>query len=719
MISPFSEHRLIHLNIKDVKDQTRYNARNAELNAAQQTEQRKAQLAAGGTSVAPVAKVAVSQELQNVRNTYNNASDTLTKTADPYDGSAGVVTATAGTPNGSGGGMIEAGARERLTTAGITGEEQDKRITASKSAAAETMSNTGQGVQYSKDGKLIPGSGRLNDGTKDPRLLDIAAISERQTNAGVSETDEQMYKRIAAAQEYNNAINKGNELSTVTGPSEGDGVTGASGAGGLPELPSANIDSFLAGIPAEQREQAAAVFGPLFDYLNKAQGIAGTKMQNGMDALGQIDQFTSDYLKKQQNTNNQMFDYFSRMNQNSLNRKLDSAEATYQADQAVEEMARDRAQSLYERAIRDQMIKNEEAKKSQLLGLGVSGGWRASRQTADVISALSKGDNILSDLYVDAAFSEYQGAANMRKVAATYHSNVAKAYDDYDGANATLFTTMMNRAGEIDKTIYNSSVDKTNAVKGIVDSYLDAYGSIAGDLAKTVSDQNKYAIDLVADQQKAQADKENKTWDQAMKYIDTYGTQNIDQLRNYEATLGLAPGSLSNQKTIEELKMKKASGSGIGSGVTGLKGDIDSKRSMYRSLYPNAGAEEIDNLVYQDIYNMYGNDDKGRKVMRDVYGIMTSSPIDGGGYRIYNTAPGSAATTKVMEDIQNRLDDRDLAATKGPGELYTYLTKGLPEKDRYSDTEAIQYVTDLGYVHVPGLFQPRSTEFYDPNDYLK
>ncbi len=597
--------------------------RNTEAIVAEQNRvganSRQAQIEKGEIG-APTGYQVPGQSNTPVSTIYNSPSPFLTR--------QGVTT----------GGRIEENAKERLADTtydatgekreSITGDAADQKIADQKKMAATTMSNTGQGVKYDAQGNIIPSSGRLPANAslgKNPQA-DAAAKREKEKEEEIKGTKGYVkkvgYNEDGSSYEYytEDPGATANAQEEAKNRQAQEDLTGEMQADATREwldqnMPAPPLESFLAGLPEEQRADAQAVYGPMFDYIDNAMGMLRGNAQSGMDAIGAVGGAMQTYVDAQRARDGAMLDRFDNFYKEQLNAKLDAADSTADAQMREQDLARDRAEFEFNTAIRDQMIQNEKNRKDQLLGLGISGGWRSSRHSADVIEALSAGDRIMSDLRTQKAFMERDFGNKFSDIESEWHSNVVAAHDGYKASSLALLETAMNKAGDLDKMVFDNTKEKINAIQKLKTDFVSSYGLLARDFASTVGDMNKYAIQRAADVEKAKYEKQNKTWDQALKYVDTYGTQNKAALRIYEDAMGLMPGALSDQKTIEELRLKKDGG---GSGVPGSVGNrVDQKVSEILSIYPNANMNDVLTMAYHELDNEIGGESNGGRTKMD------------------------------------------------------------------------------------------------------
>jgi hypothetical protein len=229
------------------------------------------------------------------------------------------------------------------------------------------------------------------------------------------------------------------------------------------------------------------------------------------------------------------------------------------------------------------------------------------------------------------------------------------------------------------------------------------------DLRMKKSEKNIELVNMVSDlmaedrTSKAQAQKE--LWDNAMNYVDRYGTQNPEALGEYERALGLPTGALSDQKTLEELRMKKSGSGGVGS--SGASAIVDEERSRILKLYPSATGEMVDKLVYSSLVARFGSSEKGKSVTMAAYDYMAGNPVNGESYRIQPFLTSSQGTKLIDDTLQSLEDQRALEAGEVEiSDLYSQLIE-----NEWTDEQAIEYIEGLGYIHAPSAFKFRGSEF--------
>lgn len=485
-------------------------------------------------------------------------------------------------------------------------------------------------------------------------------------------------------------------------------------------LSSPSIQSFLNGLPEDKRLEAESAFSEQAKGLEQQKALYDAALLEAENTIKELSQKAIDFANEQASKQSDIDVMQENFNQQLLQSQLESAERAMQIEEANAAIEFQRTNQLFERQIRDQRLINEKNRKDQLLGLGISGGWRASRQTADVIDALAKGDRIISDLRTDQAYAGDLYTKKLNSAVQNWQSNTATAYDTYKASALALKKASMEAAIELDKTVWNNTSDRIKAISDLKTKALETLGDFAAEYGRIITDENKFLIEQAADARKEEALNEERLWDRAMELVDVYGTQNIppQQLRNMEASLGLVPGALDGP-TLAEVKARR-SGSGTGAGASGPVADeVTMSRNRIRSNYPSATPEQVDYMVYGQLYNLYHGDSTGREFMQDVYKYQAQNPIDGQSYRLYTFSPASANGTDLYNNMQTEIQEREMLSSgqMTPNELFEYILAGYQgSRDNPSEQDvqdALNQMREYGYTDVPNWwfsrdFQPIS-----------
>lgn len=628
-------------------------------------------------------------------------------------------------------GVIEQSARKRLAANGFTPEEIDKRLSdpAYIKAIRETASNTGLGGSFDDKGNFVPaaGKGDLNNPAKkaaDKREADKKAAientvitkevptydSEGNVTGTQTVTDweatnaarDELAQKQAAEDAHNADVKTHMDANRAATTAEGDAAMTDKGT----TVPTPSLENFIATLPPEQQDQARAYLQPIETfYDNMAQSMTDrTNFQVGQetDGLGQI----QDYADRASAKNDYFAGMWKQMQDKALQGKLDAAQSQREMDQ--KELAYQQAAKEAElnRAIRRQMVQNEKDRKDQLMGLGLSGGWRSTRISADTIFALGRGEELVSDMQTQLALSHDYFDTQSFKIESTYNSTVSQAYDTYEQNGFEAMMKFSDKADEIENTVYSRTKDKKEAINKLETDWFTFMANNGENKLKMIREGQDNMMKQIADTKNAQVKQQETAWNQAMKYIDTYGTQNKSVLATYEKQIGLTPGSLSNQKTIEELKMKKAGGGGGGGGLGGYGSAnkaVDEQRAQIQRLYPHADGKLVDTMVYASLSKLLP-----KKDLLNAYSYMSANTIGKQQYRIQPMLTAKEGSDDVAAAQQQMEDQRSLVT--GEKTVDSLLNELQNAKDNsghpiYTQDDIVRYMGDMGYVHTksPGF----------------
>ncbi len=595
-----------------------------------------------------------------------------------------------------------------------TDQQIQKQMDSSATAAGSTMTNTGLGASFDpKTGMVVPGSGRLPqnstvsknpaaDAAKAKAAASAATVANTKGYVPFTTTDANGNTTTTYSEDPGATANAQNAAKTAEA---NNNLAGEMQANTYSDWLKANTptppsDTFYTNLPPDQRADAQQTYGPMFDYIDKSMAMLRGNQQSGEDAIGQVGGAMQTYVDSQRARDSAMLDRFDNFYKEQLNNQLSAADSTRDAQTRDQNLARDRAASEFDRAIRDQMIQNEKNRKDQLLGLGVSGGWRSSRHSADVIDALSTGDRILSDLSTQKAFMERDFGNKFSDIESDWHGNVVSANDKYKAASLTLLDKAMTKAGDLDKIVYQNNADKINAIQKLKEDFVHGYGLLAKDFASTVVDYNKDVIKKAADVEKMQYDRRNDMFTNAFKYIDTYGTQNKAALRVYEDGLNLMPGALSDQRTLEELRLKSSGG---GSGTPGsIASHVDDKVKEIQNIYPNANLNDVLTMAYHELNDEIGGEsnagrahmDQAKQYMYGNYGkqLPTGTRIE----TILNKTTKNGVIQSTYEDAKNNAFYGN--SVNGPQGTQDQAVKMYQKlKDSIGSEDASTYMKQFGW----------------------
>lgn len=562
--------------------------------------------------------------------------------------------ASASSANASGGqtmGVIEQNARARIGAAGLTGDAAEQQYQSSKAAARETMSNTG--INYFNNPSAAKTAERKAarqaelDATKGYVVrYDKDGNEYYVEDAGKTAQMKEEKKAQFAAEDAANAANQNAKVQSMEQNPEQPGQMATDTPEDEEDTMSTDVSnlfspaSFLAGFDPESRQQMEEIFGPLLQSLQAKGQMAADKYNQGMEAL-EDDSEIDNYINTQRKWANALFERYDSLYKDQLDNQLKSAERLADQERRIVDIQKAKADAEFARAERDQMIKNEEDRKNYLTGLGVTGAWKSSRHTASVITALKKGENILADIRTDKALAELDHGNKLLTIEQNYHSNVSSAYDAYKAASLGLFEKMLNKAGELDKTVFDSDQKKKERMQELEDEYWDTISEVTGELGKNVTEAQKFMVQEGRQAKQFEQTRRNAMFNEAMQFLTKFGTQNKDLLVSYEKMLGLPAGAFTNQQTLAEIKKRGGSASGglVGVGtMDALVSKIDAMRNRYiEAKYgPRSGmdinGEAVDKAILSNLYTIYGSSKDGLKLFQAANDYMNANPVGGSPY---------------------------------------------------------------------------------------
>lgn len=367
------ENRLIYRKLSDFNDQTRYNSRNADLNAAQQASQYQAQLSlnqstgqrTGDPNFQTAAKVPVSQELQNVRTVYNSPTGVT------QNSTTGTVKPT-----------LQFG--QQVTDA-----------MGSFQAPSLQGSNTSNPTPGQESNPSTP-----TGGTKDPTFYgqwgneaDMAAYEQRKTELL---KQQQLKQQMDQASATKNAASSA--ASTAATQQNNQNTTD----------PLAKYDSMLAGLPPEDAASIRALLQSSFDSSDTQTGLAQKSYANEVKAADQSMNAYDAVLSQQRKDSKDLYNATQGFLDDTQERR---EEATAKAkENAIEQLKWEE-----NRLVRQQKSANDKRLNQLVLGQAIGGGFGSSNWNAEVSEAEWEGEQAVLDLQkefgfkradVDIAFTE-------------------------------------------------------------------------------------------------------------------------------------------------------------------------------------------------------------------------------------------------------------------------------------------------------------------------
>lgn len=516
------------------------------------------------------------QHLGEATAVYNNQAAGLNTQYTPNYNEYGVDqggTSTAVDPNM---GVIEQSARDRIGESGMMGLAAEEQYQTSKAEAQATMSNTGlpgnqeyraNPRQIEEAKKKAASEARISSikgfnqipiyNKKTGELVGYKSVEDPAKTKQMQDEARTAAENKAAADERFAAGLQETENANAT--------AGGKGAAAPEEaLPQPDPASFLSTLSPGEAQAAGGILAPLFDIFRTQSSLAEDKYNRGTSTLKTIGEKADALVAKQQEMWNQQGSAWSQLSKNLYDHQIESAERTRNQEMRLAQQQKDYDQKQYERAIRDQNIKNEEEKQMLLLSNGISGGWRSSMHTGKMIDRMKSNETTLSDLWEDKTMNSDKWTEKMMTVEENYHANTTAAYDAYNVNILTLTDKLSARAAEIDKTIFNNEVSQLEATNKLTDDWYDSVGKIADNARETLIEINKNTLQAAKE---ARTELQQQKTDLRLRYqfhVGTYGDTDptgykllVDEAASLGITLPATPPQTLEQKSMAMQAMSK------------------------------------------------------------------------------------------------------------------------------------------------------------------
>ena len=310
----------------------------------------------------------------------------------------------------------------------------------------------------------------------------------------------------------------------------------------------------------------------------------------------------------------------------------------------------------------------------------------------------------LTNLQNANSIEELIGNINLQRQS---HNDLRQIANDYDTGRLEISKAYADAIGDIRSSVTKSKADKdTEYAKEKLKASLKI-GELWKDRGDAISDANKDLWTRMFDEKKQRRLNRNDLVSEAFRYITAFGTQSTEsrsQLRGYERQLGLEPGSLTENLTLAEKRLRKAAGSGVDNALS----LVQQERERVRKRWSTATDGDIENYVLTSLLSRYDG-----KMALAIEEAMIQNPVGDGDYilePVFGTADGSKKNKDLQFDMEERraLDSREI----DPNDLYRELTT-IPDSkgDKMSPEEAILYLEKRNIFRVDKRGKP---EFASP-----
>jgi hypothetical protein len=238
-------------------------------------------------------------------------------------------------------------------------------------------------------------------------------------------------------------------------------------------------------------------------------------------------------------------------------------------------------------------IEKANRKRFERLGnrVAVAGGFGSGALLDQMDEVEAEGERVVSEfvsqmMLVDKSYSDRALAIEQG-----YTSTMVQISRNYSDKVYDLIGKYNDKADEVGMLLIGAGQRKYDAYKSARNSFRAEYNALND---KTLGLMKEGVNEALSRQDKLEAqirqDKKD-AWDDAMQYVDRYGTADKTYLNSIEQKLGLPQGSLSSM-TLEERRMLKSS-AGVGSATGGAMTWLQENYAKVAQQNPNDSPEEI------------------------------------------------------------------------------------------------------------------------------
>lgn len=579
------EHRLINARASTVTtDPTQYNARTAQANAAQQTAQHQAQLAANqaqttglnaqgqGTLAAPVAAVPKNQALANAQTTYAANAAGQATTMQQSVGPNGQVVQSPITQAQSldGNGVLQQSAIDRMRSEGLSEAEIRSRMGNYSQKVQGAMEQVGQAYQN-------PDSAFANGGSQNALDRASGRLSLQQQADKAAEDAKQQYLQMgvgdpaiiaqAQSQARQNVLNEQaaqTGLQTAQGQKQQQDLVGNAAAGNAAGKQAGSEASQAPVVSPQQNATNAAANMLLAGLTPEQQSLMAPAVNAIMSAYDQADQNSSQLYDETLNIAEGQY----KQEQSVLGLLGKSYKELKDSTQSVlDEVKDDQLKNIaeqekvtqerlgWERAKAERELKRQETKvQDQMIArLALSGGFGSDGGLNEINSATAEFESKIADLGVEYSLQQSEVAVKF----STLYTNTLNQYKVDSISNLKTYQADLERL-----SMQSLASDRSfgEAKQKAMETYLNNQTNTRLAKAKDIQGITKDVQGLII-QNKSDSQAQEQYGMQQLKWvIDTYG-QNAPQslIENISKSVpGLDVNQIIQTLTLEQ--QKKASG---------------------------------------------------------------------------------------------------------------------------------------------------------------
>lgn len=664
-------------NLSDFPDQTRYNSRTAQQNAAAQDATRQAQLLSNinvaSRTADPDQKSMLSAEAKQIGSATLSNTGTLdearTTAADASQGksttttfdASGKATSTAPTLPPSTGAIQDA-ERARLKAAGLSDGEILAREQANAPVIKDTASNTGLiGADVNPETvraqRIAAINKRMQELSGPPPATVSGAPLSVESRAQIAADNAR--ERLALQQELdhhqNQAMNGGASTTNTTAlpkdqstntpaaqVSDGTGTQPTPGTEAkAPTTPmeKAVNDSItaLGGVVASIAATAPPELQPLYQAaLTMLQTRAADLSSQMTDTMAVADKVSAEY----QTIVGGMLE--SRKTMLQSGQALLKSSQQEQLDLISQQKAADLAMNSNAQELFNAQVNNEARRREQELAVdtqhsmnavAVQGGFGNLNAYAEIDRVHNVGEQQITNYLGEMAIQSQSYVAKALQIDAAYTSKVVEAHQNFNDKSLALMSTYNDKVEAAEKLLLGNSEKKMQAYAAARKEFRQGWTSIQSETISTIRDATKEAY-----YSKRQFDLETyrdrrSAWGEVNSYLMRFGNQMTPEAKTYlgqqETRLGLPPGTLTSEKVLAQMK-KGGGGGGGGNPLTrgSTKAYVDSQRAILIKAHPELKGDPsaIDGLLLSATKASYPGA-KNQAFLRDVSDYVNGNNI--------------------------------------------------------------------------------------------
>ncbi len=392
------------------------------------------------------------------------------------------------------------------------------------------------------------------------------------------------------------------------------------------------IQSLAASAPPELAPLYQAAFGVL-------QSRAGDLASDYKDATQMADGFASEYQKiigGMIDARKSMVATGKSLLQQQQDENIDVLNQQKTADLAANENGRLLFQTQVNNEVRRREYSLSQETQTSMNRIAIQGGFGDMNRYSEVDRAHNEGEQQITSYIGEMSIEGGKYTTNILSIDANYSRNVATAHKTFTDGVLGLMSTYNDKVEEAQKLLLGNAEKRMDAYTKARTDLRTGWAKIQDETISTIKSaatqarQEKLAVDRNAHWDRQTA------WSETMNFLSQYGSGRLtpaakDFLTYQENTLGLPPGTLTNEATLKELKKTGGTGGG-GNPLTkaGTQPYVENLRTQVLRAHPEwqNNPEAVDAAVLRTTKANYPGV-KNAGLLRDVSDYVNGNNITG------------------------------------------------------------------------------------------